>query len=92
MCVRACVFTAIGGFYQCLEVNNKLITSAVMILSLIVYREWPDERRIEISFECYVNHVTSPAQLYFTCIVQKGGGGECLLQRVSFIDMIWYIC
>jgi hypothetical protein len=67
-----CLFKTICEFYQCLEVNNNLITSAVMILSLIINRELPDERRIEISFECYVNPVTSPVHLYFTCMVQKG--------------------
>jgi len=39
-----------------------------MILSLIINRELPNERRIEISFECYVNSVTSPVRSYFTCM------------------------
>jgi hypothetical protein len=30
-----------------------------------------DERRTEISFECYVNAVTSPVHLYLTCVVQR---------------------
>jgi len=79
MCV--CLFKTIDGFYQCLEVNNDLITSVVMILSLIINREWSNERRIEISLECYVSPVISPVHLYsyFTCIVQKG-------KKVSLTD------
>ena len=72
-----CVCLFVCGFYQCLEVNSDLITSAVMILSLIINRELRDERRIEISFECYVNLVTSPVYLYFTYIVQKGTKRVC---------------
>jgi len=64
------LFKTRGGLYQCLEVNNNLITSAVMILSLIVNREWLNERT-EISFECYVSTVTSPVHLYFIFIIQK---------------------
>ena len=66
--IYICLFKTICRFYQCLEVNSNLITSAVMILSLIINRELPNERRIEISFECYVNSVTSPVRSYFTCM------------------------
>ena len=79
--VFICLLKTIGGFYQCVEVNNNSMTSAVMILSLIINREWLNERT-EISFECCVSMVTSPVHLYFTCVVQKRQ--NCLLQRVSY--------
>jgi hypothetical protein len=60
-----CVCLKIGGFYQCLEANNNMITSALTILSLNLNREWSDEIRTEITFECNVKPVTSPNVFYF---------------------------